>query len=134
MHAKEIIKNKADKMVDLIIDEIGTEGQKKLTASFVDEKKDTKYIIKLSIESGSPDIIDIPIEDEEDIESRIQNILERLVSLEIKEDKDTVYDDTNVLDRILALEQRQDSDTVYDDSGIKARLRLLENEVFPDDG
>ena len=29
MHTKEILKNKADKMVDLIIDEIGNQGEKR---------------------------------------------------------------------------------------------------------
>lgn len=127
MHAKEIIKNKADKMVDLIIDEIGPEGEKKLNASFIDPKNKIKYIISVKIESGSPDILNEPIEDEE-ISSKIEDILTRLVALEIKEDADTIYDDTDLIARITALEQKED----YDDSGIKARLTVLENKVDND--
>lgn len=122
MHAKEIIKNKADKMVDLIIDEIGTEGHKKLSASFVDKKTNIKYIIKLGIESGAPDSLVEQI-DEEDIPAKISDIMTRLVALEIKEDNDTVYDDTDVLARINALEAKSD----YDDSGLKARVTVVEN-------
>lgn len=127
MHAKEIIKNKTDKMVDLIIDEIGPEGEKKLNASFIDKKTKVKYIISLKIESGTPDILLDPI-DEEEIPEKIQNILERLVALEIKEDADTIYDDTEIKTRLDALEAKQDADTIYDDSGIKARLTILENK------
>lgn len=131
MHAKEIIKNKADKMVDLIIDEIGAEGEKKLNASFLDKKTKIKYILSLKIESGSPDILQDPIDDDE-IPSKIEDILTRLVALEIKEDADTVYDDTELRDRVTALEEREDADTVYDDSGVKARLTILENKVDND--
>ena len=124
MHAKEIIKNKADKMVDLIIDEIGSEGDKKLSASFVDSKTKVKYIIQLKIESGDPQTLQNGIDDDE-VPSKIQNIMERLVALEIKEDADTVYDDTEIVGRIEALESKED----YDDSGIKARLTVLESKV-----
>ena len=131
MHAKEIIKNKADKMVDLIIDEIGPEGEKKLNASFIDKKTKVKYVLSLKIESGSPDILQDPIADDE-IPSKIEDILTRLVALEIKEDADTVYDDTELRDRVTALEEKEDADTVYDDSGVKARLTILENKVDND--
>ena len=131
MHAKEIIKNKADKMVDLIIDEIGKEGEKRLNASFIDAKAKTKYIISLKIESGSPELLNDPIDDEE-IPSKIEDILTRLVALEIKEDADTIYDDTDLAARVAALEAKEDADTVYDDSGIKARLTILENKADND--
>ena len=128
MHAKEIIKNKADKMVDLIIDEIGAEGEKKLSASFIDGKTKTKYIIQLKIQSGDPDTLIEEI-DEDEIPEKIQTILERLVALEIKEDADTIYDDTELVARVTALEEKEDADTIYDDSGLKARLTLIENRL-----
>jgi len=128
LHAKEILKNKADKMVDLIIDEIGTEGQKKLSSSFKDLKdKDTKYIIEVKITSGRAEDLDNIIE-EEDIPAKIEEILTRIEALEVKEDKDTLYDDTDVKDRLTVLENKVDQDTIYDDSGIKARLTILENK------
>ena len=128
MHAKEIIKNKTDKMVDLIIDEIGPEGEKKLNASFTDKKTKVKYIISLKIESGTPDILLDPIDDEE-IPEKIQNILERLVALEIKEDADTIYDDSGIKARLTILENKEDNDTVYDDTDIQERLSALEEKV-----
>lgn len=128
LHAKEIIKNKADKMVDLIIDEIGREGEKRLNASFVDQKTKVKYIISLRIESGAPEAVMESI-DEEEIPAKIEDILTRLVALEVKEDQDTIYDDDEIQQRLSILEQRTDNDTVYDDSGLKARIRLLENDV-----
>ena len=128
MNAKEIIKNKTDKMVDLIIDEIAMEGEKKLTASFIDKKTKVKYLIQLKIESGMPEVVDDPV-DEDDIPARLSDISTRLVALEIKEDNDTVYDDAEIRERLEALEAKED----YDDSGIKARLRLLEEKVFEDD-
>ena len=124
MHAKEIIKNKADKMVDLIIDEIGTEGEKQLKTAFIDKKTKAKYIIKLKIESGSPDTL-IESIDDEDIPEKIEDILRRLVALEIKEDNDTIFDDSDIQRRLTALES-------YDDTGIKARLTVLENKVDND--
>lgn len=132
LHAKEILKNKADKMVDLIVDEIGTEGQKKLTSSFKDIKdKDTKYIIEVKVTSGRPEDLDNLI-DEEDIPSKIAEILTRVEALETKEDKDTLYDDTSLQERIAVLENKVDQDTIYDDSGIKARLTILENKTDKD--
>ena len=128
MHAKEIIKNKTDKMVDLIIDEIGPEGEKKLNASFIDKKTKVKYIISLKIESGTPDILLDPIDDEE-IPEKIQNILERLVALEIKEDADTIYDDSGIKARLTILENKEDNDTVYDDTDIQERLSALEEKI-----
>ena len=44
---KEILKNKADKMIDLIIDDIETGGVKNLTAGFT--KNNLKYQIKVEI-------------------------------------------------------------------------------------
>ena len=128
IHAKEIIKNKTDKMVDLIIDEIGPEGEKKLNASFIDKKTKVKYIISLKIESGAPDILSDPIDDEE-IPEKIQNILERLVALEIKEDADTIYDDSGIKARLTILENKEDNDTIYDDTDIQERLSALEEKI-----
>ena len=127
MHAKEIIKNKADKMVDLIIDEIGPEGQKRLSASFIDKKTNIKYIIKLGIESGSPDSLVEQI-DEEDIPSKVEDLIARVITLEAKQDNDTIYDDSTLSARVDALEAKED----YDDSGIKARLTVLENKTDND--
>lgn len=127
MHTKEILKNKADKMVDLIIDEIGNQGEKRLTTSFQDKKdKDTKYILEVTIKSGSPDIIDLI--DDDELPQTVENILERLAVLEAKEDQDTIYDDTDIKERLTFLENKVDQDTIYDDSGIKARLTVLENK------
>ena len=128
IHAKEIIKNKTDKLVDLIIDEIGPEGEKKLNASFTDKKTKVKYIISLKIESGAPDILSDPIDDEE-IPEKIQNILERLVALEIKEDADTIYDDSGIKARLTILENKEDNDTIYDDTDIQERLSALEEKI-----
>lgn len=122
INAKEIIKNKADKMVDLIIDEIGPEGEKKLTTSFIDKKTDLKYIISLKIESGDPQTLKEPIDDEE-IPETIRDLQTRLVALEIKEDSDTVYDDSEIQARLTSLENKED----YDDSGLKARIKLIED-------
>ena len=127
MHAKEIIKNKADKMVDLIIDEIGPEGHKKLSASFVDKKTNIKYIIKLSIDSGSPDSL-VEQLDEEDVPAKVEDLITRVIALEARQDNDTIYDDTPLSARIDALEAKED----YDDSGIKARLTVLENKTDND--
>ena len=115
MHAKEIIKNKTDKMVDLIIDEIGPEGEKKLNASFTDTKTKVKYIISLKIESGTPDILSDPIDDED--------------ALEAKEDADTIYDDSGIKARLTILENKEDNDTIYDDTDIQERLSALEEKV-----
>ena len=103
MHAKEIIKNKADKMVDLIMDEIGEEGKKFLSASFVDKKTRVKYVMKVEIESGAP----------EDLTTEL------IVPPEIQELKE----------RVTVLEEKEDADTIYDDSGIKARLTILEEKA-----
>ena len=131
LHAKEILKNKADKMVDLIIDEIGPQGEKKINTSFIDKKTKTKYILRLEIESGAPETLIDPIDDE-DVPEKIEDILTRLVALEIKEDADTVYDDTEIKARLDILEAKEDADTIYDDTGIKARLTVLENKVDND--
>ena len=127
MHAKEIIKNKADKMVDLITDEIGPEGTKKLSASFIDKKTNIKYILSVGIKSGDPESLLDDI-DEEDISAKVRDIMERVVALEIREDNDTVYDDTDILARLNNLESKED----YDDTGLKARLTVLENKVDND--
>ena len=127
MHAKEIIKNKADKMVDLITDEIGTEGTKKLSASFIDKKTNIKYILRVGIQSGDPESLVEDI-DEEDISAKVRDIMERIVALEIREDSDTVYDDTDILARLNNLESKED----YDDTGLKARLTVLESKVDND--
>ena len=100
MHAKEIIKNKADKMVDLIIDEVGENGDKTLTASFIDKKDRVKYAIQINIRAGAPESI------EDDTDASIPQEL---------------------IDRITALENKED--VVYDDAGVKARLTVLEEKV-----
>lgn len=100
MHAKEIIKNKADKMVDLIIDEVGEDGDKTLSASFIDKKDRVKYAIQINIRAGAPETI--KDETQADISEEIIN-------------------------RIAALENKED--VVYDDAGIKARLTVLEEKV-----
>ena len=125
MTTKEILKNKTDKMVDLIIDEIGEEGEKTLTTSFIDKHNKTKYITTLKIQSGAPEEL-IPDIAEEDLSDEIQNIKTQLVELQIKEDNDTIYDDTEIRERIEALEGNI---TPYDDAGIKARLTILEEKV-----
>lgn len=100
MHAKEIIKNKADKMVDLIIDEVGEDGDKTLSASFIDKKNRVKYALQINIRAGAPESI------EDDVNVNIpQEIIDRIVALETKED------------------------VIYDDAGIKARLTVLEEKV-----
>lgn len=100
MHAKEIIKNKADKMVDLIIDEVGEDGDKTLTASFIDKKERVKYAISINIRAGSPEVI------KDEVETGVSQ---------------------DLIDRIVALENKED--IVYDDAGIKARLTVLEEKV-----
>lgn len=103
MHAKEIIKNKADKMVDLIMDEIGEEGKKFLSASFVDKKTRVKYVMKIEIESGAPEELTTDV----------------IVPPEIQ----------SLTERVALLEEKEDADTIYDDSGVKARLTILEEKT-----
>ncbi len=129
---KETIKNKVDKMADLIIDEIGPSGQKRLTTSLIDDRrKDTKYIIEIQMKSGDPDTLTDFISDE-DIPAQVEDLMNRVTALEEKEDADTIYDDTELRDRIIALENREDSDTVYDDTGIRARVTALEQKQDKD--
>lgn len=131
-HVKEILKNKADKMVDLIIDDIGTDGHKRLTSSFLDEKrKDTKYVIELTIRAGDPEEVHALIDDE-DIPAKVEELMTRLTTLEEKEDQDTIYDDTELQERITALEEKEDQDTIYDDSILDARITALENKQDQD--
>lgn len=46
---KEILNNKSNKMVDLILDEIRDGGSKTITAGFTDHKKDKNYILTVGI-------------------------------------------------------------------------------------
>lgn len=118
MHAKEIIKNKADKMVDLIMDEIGEEGKKFLSASFVDKKSRVKYVMRVEVESGAPEhlVDDTPVPPER---AEIQSLTERIVVLEEKEDADTIYDDSGVKARLTILEEKV--------SDLEARIIALES-------
>lgn len=63
MRPKEILKNKSDKMIDLIADEVIIGGDKELTASFM--QHNFKYTLSVKIE-----VIDVtkPVETEEDPE------------------------------------------------------------------
>lgn len=72
-NTKEILKNKADKIIDLIIDEVKTGGQKEITASFTDEKTGLKNTLTVKVEVTDPteptldpffDEGDIPIDDD----------------------------------------------------------------------
>ena len=47
LRPKEILKNKSDKMIDLIIDEIETGGEKSITAGF--SKNNLDYTITVTI-------------------------------------------------------------------------------------
>lgn len=53
MKPKEILKNKSDKMIDLITDEVEQGGEKEITASFT--KNNLKYTlsVKVKIEDTS---------------------------------------------------------------------------------
>lgn len=131
-HVKEILKNKADKMVDLIIDDIGTSGEKYMSASLLDYRnKDVKYIIQVAIKSGDPDTLS-DFMDTESLPTKVEELTERVTALENKEDADTIYDDSDIKVRLAALESRTDADTIYDDSGIKARLTVLEQKTDAD--
>lgn len=46
---KEILNNKSNKMVDLILDEIREGGSKTITAGFTDDKKDKNYVLTVGI-------------------------------------------------------------------------------------
>lgn len=131
-HVKEILKNKADKMVDLIIDDIGTNGEKYMSASLLDDRnKDVKYLIQVAIKSGDPDTLG-DFMDTESIPTKVEELETRVAALELKEDADTIYDDSDIKARLLVLENKQDNDTIYDDSGIKARLTILEEKEDAD--
>lgn len=131
-HVKEILKNKADKMVDLIIDDIGTDGEKYMSASLIDERnKDVKYLIQVAVKSGDPDTLG-DFMDTESIPTKVEDLETRVAALEAKEDADTIYDDSDIKVRLAALESRTDADTIYDDSGIKARLTVLEQKTDAD--
>lgn len=124
MHTKEILKNKADKMVDLIIDEIGRSGEKTIKTSFLDEKnKDTKYVLEMTIKSGDPDkIVEDSIE--------LSELVTRIEALEAKEDADTIFDDTEIEARLTALEEKVDNDTIYDDTEIRAMIGQVDVETY----
>lgn len=124
MHTKEILKNKADKMVDLIIDEIGRSGEKTIKTSFLDEKnKDTKYVLEMTIKSGDPDkIVEDSIE--------LSELVTRIEALEAKEDADTIFDDTEIEERLTALEEKVDNDTIYDDTEIRAMIGQVDVETY----
>ena len=131
-HVKEILKNKADKMVDLIIDDIGTDGEKYMSASLIDDRnKDVKYLIQVAVKSGDPDTLG-DFMDTESIPTKVEDLETRVAALEAKEDADTIYDDSDIKVRLAALESRTDADTIYDDSGIKARLTVLEQKTDAD--
>ena len=131
-HVKEILKNKADKMVDLIIDDIGTDGEKYMSASLIDDRnKDVKYLIQVAVKSGDPDTLG-DFMDTESIPTKVEDVETRVAALEAKEDADTIYDDSDIKVRLAALESRTDADTIYDDSGIKARLTVLEQKTDAD--
>lgn len=131
-HVKEILKNKADKMVDLIIDDIGTNGEKYMSASLIDDRnKDVKYIIQVAVKSGDPDTLG-DFMDTESLPTKVEELTERVTALEEKKDADTIYDDSDIKVRLAALESRTDADTIYDDSGIKARLTVLEQKTDAD--
>ena len=131
-HVKEILKNKADKMVDLIIDDIGTNGEKYMSASLIDDRnKDVKYLIQVAVKSGDPDTLG-DFMDTESIPTKVEDLETRVAALEAKEDADTIYDDSDIKARLLVLENKEDQDTVYDDSGIKARLTILEEKTDAD--
>lgn len=51
---KEILNNKSNKMVDLILDEIRNGGAKTITAGFTD-KNDKQYILTVGISVSNPD-------------------------------------------------------------------------------
>ena len=131
-HVKEILKNKADKMVDLIIDDIGTSGEKYMSASFLDDRnKDVKYIIQVAVKSGDPDALS-DFMDTESLPTKVEELTERVTALENKEDADTIYDDSGIKARLTVLEQKTDADTIYDDSDLVARIEALEAKVNND--
>lgn len=52
-HPKEKLNNKANKMIDLILDEIKTGGSKTITAGFTDEKEKKNYILTVGLTVSS---------------------------------------------------------------------------------
>lgn len=65
--------------------------------------------------------------DEQD--SKLTNLTDRVVALEGKEDKDTVYDDTALANRVTALEEKPDKDTIYDDTEVKQGIKANESAI-----
>lgn len=117
-NVKEVLKNKTDKMVDLIVDDIGIDGEKTLNASYFDNHHtDTKYIIQVSIKSGKPDIL-TDFEDTDILDAKISSL-------------ETAFTETmtSMEERIAALEQKEE----YDDTEIKTRISTLEQSAIQDD-
>lgn len=79
LDAKEMLKNKSDKMIDLIFDDIGPEGEKTLTATLTD--KGVKYLMQLTIISGDPDD-SIQATDIQEIKDKIAAIEAKIASFE----------------------------------------------------
>lgn len=54
MRPKEILKNKSDKMIDLIIDEIEDGGTKEITASFIKNGLKYSLTVQVKVEDEKP--------------------------------------------------------------------------------
>lgn len=65
----------------------------------------------------------------EEQDSKLTNLTDRVVALEGKEDKDTVYDDTALANRLTALEEKPDKDTIYDDTEVKQGIKANESAI-----
>lgn len=62
-HPKEKLNNKANKMIDLILDEIEKGGSKTIAAGFSDEKEKKSFILTVGLTVA--DIIDAPVTPED---------------------------------------------------------------------
>lgn len=91
LDAKEMLKNKSDKMIDLIFDDIGPKGEKTLTSTFTD--KGVKYLMQLTIVSGDPDD-SIQTTDIQAIKDKIAIIEAKLATFEQTDELNDAPDDT----------------------------------------
>ncbi len=117
-HVKEILKNKSDKMVDLIVDDIGLEGEKNMSTSFIE--KGCKYVLQIAIKSGDPETTSGFI-DTESLPSRVDDLEENFQELSEKAEE--------VETRVIVLEDKEISNTLFDDLEIQERLKVIEQAL-----
>lgn len=60
-HPKEKLNNKANKMIDLILDEIVNGGSKTIAAGFIDDKEKKSYVLTVGITVAKTEGDTVPV-------------------------------------------------------------------------